>query len=338
MVRKSLFVVALLAIAVPAAAQEEMVWSSKRPDAQAPFGVVGGRTLDQGEFELTYRFSQLNSAGVWYQDSEVPWDFWTDYYQVVPLSMRTQVHSVGLAVAATPDLTFTANLGYSLRHREQLTADGDFWYATDSDKLGDLEVAGLYKVFDKGLYRAHVQLGALIPTAPADVEAVTPFSSPREEPLPYDMRPGAGVFGLIPGITALAQNEFGTVGAQLKGTFFAGTNSRDFAPGDRFEFNVWGAYRVNDYLSVSGRAAYQSWGAIEGADPGLDPVRDPGNDGLYMSGSRLDIPVGLNIYMPEGRFAGHRLSVEYIYPASHTYDGAQLGADWGVVVGWQVVF
>ncbi len=338
MVRKSLWVVALLAVAVPAEAQEELVWSSKRPDAQAPFGVLGGRTLEQGEFELTYRFSQLNSAGVWFEDSEVPWDYWTDYYQVVPISMRTQVHSLALAVAATPDLTFTANLGYSFRHREQLTASGNIFYVTESDELGDLEVAGLYKVFEKGPYRAHVQMGALIPTAPTEIEGMTPFSSPGEEPLSYDMRPGAGVFGAMPGLTAVAQNETGTVGAQVKGTIFVGTNSRDFAPGDRFEFNAWGAYRVSDYLSVSARAAYQAWGAIDGADPDLDPVRDPGNDGFYMSGSRLDLPIGLNIYMPEGRFAGHRLSLEYIFPASHTYDGAQLGADWGLVAGWQVVF
>jgi hypothetical protein len=43
--------------------------------------------------------------------------------------------------------------------------------------------------------------------------------------------------------------------------------------------------------------------------------------------------------MPEGnRFAGHRLSLEYVFPAVHNYDGGQLAADWGLIVGWQVVF
>lgn len=339
MVRKGLLIVVLMAIAMPAAAQEELAWSSKRPDAQAPFGVLGGWTLEEGEFALTYRFNQLNSAGTWFEDTELPWDFWLDYYDVAPLSLRTQTHTLGLAFAPTSDLTLTANLGYSFRHREQLTSGGDIFYITESDEIGDLELTGLYRVYDQGPYRAHIQLGALIPTAPTDVTAQTPFSTPGEEALSYDMRAGAGVFGAMPGLTLLAQNEAGTVGAQVKGTFFFGTNDRDFAPGDLFEFNAWGAVLLNDYVSVSARAAYRSWGAIEGADPDLDAVRDPGNDGFFLSGSRLDIPVGVNLYMPEGtRFAGHRLSLEYVFPAVHSYDGGQLGADWGLIAGWQIVF
>ena len=34
-------------------------------DFQGPFGVMGGRTLEMRQFELTYRFDKRNSAGVW---------------------------------------------------------------------------------------------------------------------------------------------------------------------------------------------------------------------------------------------------------------------------------
>ncbi|NJD19783.1 MAG: hypothetical protein FIA95_10950 [Gemmatimonadetes bacterium] len=339
MVRKGLLIVVLLAIAIPAAAQEKLAWSSKRPDAQAPFGILGGRILDMGEFEVTYRFNHLSYADTWLDNARQSPDFWMEYYDVAPLSMRSQVHSLELAYAPTPDLTLMANVGYSLRHREQLTSGGDVFYITESNTLADVELAGLYRVYDAGPYRAHVQLGALIPTAPTAVEAETPFSTPGEEPLPYDMRPGAGVFGIIPGLTLMAQNETGTVGTQVKGIVHFGTNDRDFAPGNRFEFNAWASVRANDYVSFSARAAYQSWGAIDGAAPDLDTLQDPGNDGFFLSGSRLDIPLGVNIYMPEGnRFHGHRLSLEYVFPAVHSYDGGQFGADWGVIAGWRVVF
>ena len=47
----------------------------------------------------------------------------------------------------------------------------------------------------------------------------------------------------------------------------------------------------------------------------------------------------MNFYLPEGsRFAGHRLSIEATFPISHEYEGPQFGLDWGVVIGWQVVF
>ena len=76
-----------------------------------------------------------------------------------------------------------------------------------------------------------------------------------------------------------------------------------------------------------------------GAVPALDPLRDPGNDGFFLEGERVDIPVGLNLYLPEGtRLGGHRLSIEAILPAHHDYTGPQLGLDWGLVVGYQVSF
>lgn len=338
MLRKGLVVVALLALAAPAAAQEELVWVSKRPDAQAPVGVVGGRTLEQGEVEFTYRFSQMSLAGVWYDSAPLAFEDVADFYDVVPLSLRTRTHGLGIAVGIAPDFTLSANLGWAQRRREHITSDETTYFTNDLSELADLEIAGLVKVVEQGPYRAHLQLGGLVPVGSAEAVGRTPFSG-RDVHLPYDMRAGAGVFGLLPGLTALAQNESGTVGAQVKGTVFVGKNDMEYAPGDRMELNVWGSYRANAYFSVSARAAYQSWAAIDGADPDLDPFRDPGNDGLFMGGHRLDIPVGVNFYLPEGsRFAGHRLSLEYVYPASHKYDGPQLGADWGVVAAWQVVF
>jgi len=339
MVRKSLLVVVLLAIAAPAMAQEELVWSSRRPDAQAPLGVRDGRTLEQGQFEITYRYNRLNSEGVWFDNALLPLFTTAEFYQVIPLSLRAETHNVSVAFAASPSFTLSANLGYALRHREQLTGDGEFWFITEANELADLEVAGIVKVFDEGPYRAQLHVGASIPTGPTDIEAETPYSTPGAEALPYDMRPGAGTFAAMPGLTLMAQNATGTVGTQVMGTIYTGTNDRDFAPGNRFELNTWASYRANRYFAFSARAAYQKWGAIDGADPDLDPLRDPGNDGLGLGGSRLDIPVGVTLLMPEnGPLAGHRLSVEYVFPATHKYDGLQLGADWGLVAAWQVVF
>lgn len=332
-------IVALLLVAGPLAAQEEPLWSSKRPDAQAPFGVFAGRTLEQREVEFTYRFSQLNSVGIWFDDSALAFEDLATVYTVVPLSLRNRTHGFGVSVGATEELTLSADLSVSQRRREHLRSDESEYYITDVTKLGDLELAGLYRVFDQGPYRAHLHVGVRVPTGASDVTGVTGFSRSGEEPLPYDMRPGAGVFGFMPGLTALAQNETGTVGAQLRGTLFVGTNDQDWAPGDRMDLNVWASARLNEYFAVSARAAYQNWASLDGADGRLDSARDPGNESLFMGGSRLDMPVGFSVYMPQGsRLAGHRLSVEYVYPISQKYDGPQFGADWGLVAGWQVVF
>lgn len=339
MLRKCPLIVVLLFTAGPLAAQEEVLWSSKRPDAQAPFGVFGGRTLELSEVEFTYRFSQLNSVGIWFDGAPFPFEELAAYYAAVPLSLRNRTHAFGVSVGATEDLTLSADLSVSQRRREHLKSDESEYYITDVTKLGDLDLTGLYRVFDQGPYRAHIHAGVRVPTGASDVSGVTGFSRPGEEPLPYDMRPGAGTFGFMPGLTALAQNESGTVGAQLRGTLFVGTNDQGFTPGDRMELNVWASARLNEYFAMSARVAYQTWAALNGADGRLNPARDPGNETLFMGGSRTDIPVGLTLYMPQGsRLAGHRLSLEYVYPISQKYDGPQFAADWGLVAGWQVVF
>ena len=343
MVRKSLLVVLLLAFAAPLAAQDDFVWSSKRPDAQAPFGMQATQLLAKGQFQATYRFSQDASKGVWFDGDSLGLNETLQYYYWAPRTHSTIQHTVGLAYAPTEDITVMGTIGYAQRERQQYSEDGVLTVAS-ADDLGDLEITGLYNVFNQGAYRAHLQLGVTVPTGATEARTEDGAA------LPYDMRAGGGTFALSPGLTLATQNEFGSVGTQVQGTFHLGTNDVGYAEGDRFDFNVWAAYRINDFFSASARAAYRSWKRIEGSDPELDARTDqwladfgkgydPGFEGYWLAGHSLDIPVGLNLYMPDdSRFAGHRISVEYIFPVNRKYDGPQLGADWGLVVGWQLVF
>ncbi|MFQ5536936.1 MAG: hypothetical protein ACE5GJ_05735 [Gemmatimonadota bacterium] len=338
MVRKSLIAAALILIAAPLAAQEDIVWTSKRPDGHAPLGVVADRTLEAGEYQFTYRYSQIKSRGVWFDNDSLTLEETFDFYPQAPLSLDNISHIFGVAWGMSDDFTLNARWSYSQRERRQLTQDGVF-YVVNADGIGDAEVSGLYRFYDEGAYRAHVEAGFLLPTGDVDVQAETPFSTPDKEPLPYDMRPGAGTFAFIPGLTASAQNEAGSVGAQIRGWLFWGTNDVGYTPGDRLNMTTWGAYRVNDFFSVSARMEYQKWQGLDGADADLDPLFDPGNDAFFLKGSTLTIPVGVNFYLPEGtRFAGNRLAVEAIYPVYQSYEGPQLGLDWGLLIGWQVAF
>ncbi len=338
MVRKSLLAVFLLAIASPLAAQEDYTWTSRRPDAVAPAGVTHAEVLSQGQFRLSYRFLDLRSTGVWYQKDSLPLATTLEWYSQAPISLDNKTHFVTAAWGATEDVTLVADVSYSRRHREQMTTDG-LLYTTSGQQLGDTRVVGLFQFFDQNGYRAHLQLGALIPTGGIDVSGETPYSTPSQQALPYDMQPGAGTFAVLPGLTVQAQNGQGSIGAQFQGTFYFGTNSNDYRLGDRYLLTGWAAVRINDYFSASARLAYQHWGRIQGAQPGLDATLDPGNDAYFLNGQRLDIPFGVNFYLPEGsRFAGQRLTLEGVYPVYHNYDGPQLGLDWGLNLGWQVSF
>lgn len=339
MVRTALLVLAALLVALaPVAAQDAHVWTSQRPDGHAPLGIRADRAVGQGEIQVSYRFSKLDDRGVWFDNDSLPLSNTLEMYDVAPLTLDDLRHEVEVAYGLTEDLTLLGRVRYHRLERQQLSTDG-FLYITEADGLGDTEVAALYNVYRQGPYTANARAGLSIPTGKEDVTAVTPFSAPFEEPLSYDMRPGAGVFAALPGMTAQVQNEFGTVGAQVDARIHFGTNDSGYKPGDRLSFTTWASYRLSDSFSASARLDYETWGRVDGEDPDLDFNRDPGNDGFFAEGSLLSIPLGINFLMPEGSaLEGHRLAVEYIWPIDQSYEGPQLGFSRGLVLGWQASF
>jgi hypothetical protein len=336
MVRRSLIVAALLAVSSPLAAQDEYVWTSNRPDSHAPLGVDDTRTLEVAALEVTYKFTQMNSQGVWFSNDSLPLAQTLQLYQVAPLTLSRQTHSVMGAYGVTEDLTITASAEFSIYEREQLTSSG-IYYITGAEDLGDITASAIYEVHRGGPFILNASFGVVLPTGKARTWAQTPFSGAGEESLPYDMRPGGGTFALTPGLTGQVQNEFGTLGAQFRGHINVGTGTVDFTYGDSYQANGWAAYKVNDMFSVSAGVRWQIWGNIEGADPTLDPARDPAADPIFLAGQRADMPLGINFTIPgDGPLAGHRLLAEAVYALHHDYEGPQLGLDWGINLGYRL--
>lgn len=345
MVRRSLIVAVLLAVSSPLAAQEQYVWSSDRPDADAPLGVIGARTLDANSTDISYRFSQFNSRGVWFAKDSLPLATTLQLYDTAPLTLSQQTHTVMVSRGITDQLTIMATGEFSVFEREQLRSDG-MLFITRVKALGDLTATALYEVYRQGPYRMNVSLGALIPVGKSRTWACTAYSvqpcdndanSAAQDALPYDQRPGGGTFAIMPGASGQVQNEFGSAGAQFRARIYVGDGVTDYSPGDRYEANGWAAVRLNDALSVSAGIRWATWGRIEGADPYLDPTRDPGNDPVtgMVGGQEADLPVGINFVMPEGSpLAGHRFAVEAVYALHHDYEGVRLGLDWAINLAW----
>ena len=236
---------ALLAVSSPLAAQDEYVWTSSRPDAHAPLGVALARTLDAGAIELTYKFSQMNSRGVWYLTDSIPLAQTLGDYQVAPLSMSRQTHTLMGAWGFSDAVTLTATAEFGVFEREHLTSTS-IYYIAGAEELGDVTASIIYEIHRGGPFRMNVSGGVVLPTGKARTWAQTPFSGAGEEALPYDMRPGGGKLAFTGGISGQVQNEFGSVGAQFRGRINtgAGFGDLDFTPGDTYQANGWAAYRV----------------------------------------------------------------------------------------------
>lgn len=350
MVLRSLIAaVAILAVGAPLSAQapapedEGWTWSADRPDANGPMGVFGVRTLAAGELDIEYHYSQLNYKGVYFGTDSLELGTVLQLFDKAPISRSDIVHNVRLRMGVTDDLTLIARGGFAVLERETTTANSLIRVAVH--QFTDAEVGALYNLYGEGPWRMHAQLGAIIPAMIGNTTygATSPTAS---GPLPYDMRTSGGTFAAVGALTGSAQNEVGSVGAQMRAHINIGSNNagsgvggEGYTLGDRFQANGWAAYNFNDNLSVLVGIRWQNWDNIEGFDARLDRMADPHNEGGTLAGQRVMLPVGVNLVMPEESIiGGHEFSLEAVYSTHHDYEGPQLGLDWGLNLGYRIDF
>ncbi|MDH3272047.1 MAG: hypothetical protein OEN56_11975 [Gemmatimonadota bacterium] len=340
---------AIFAVATPLTAQqtmmsgpEEWTWSSDRPDAAGPLGMFGAGTLGMGQIELTYNFSQMNARGVWFAKDSLDLATTLALYNDAPLTRSDIRHQVRIGYGVTDELTLVARGEFAVLERETIANNG--LIRTGIENFGDVEVGAVYTVYGEGPYRLNVQGGGIIPTGASTTYADTTASqSGTQTPLPYDMRPGSGTFGVTAALSGSVQNQVGSLGAQFRMRVNVGSNSAGTAGGytlgDMYEFNGYAAYNINEYLSIMAGGRWQSWDNIAGFDDRLDVDGDPHNMGAMLAGQRAMLPMSITLVLPESSvLGGHRLSFEAIYSMHHDYEGPQLGLDWGLNFGYTITY
>ncbi len=334
--QRYLLVAALIALASPAAAQDNTgyTWTSDRPDGVASAGVTGDRILPMGALEVTYRFRKMTFNAVQLGTLPVdPLDVLEDY-STTPFDRTDRVNDLVLAYGASDRLTLLGTASWVDHSRS--VANEEFFVSTSASGISDIEVQGLYDVFSQGAVRVHFHGGVEVPVGSTDKRG--DLLDVQDQVLPYEMQPGSGSWSVIPGVTAQIQNEHGTVGAQLLGRIRLNDNDRGYRLGDQVEGAAWLEYMLNPTFALTSGARFRSWGSIEGVDVALDPTRDPGEDAVFSGGEEVDVPVGLNVYMRQGPLQGHRISAEFVFPVHQDFDAVRLAGDWGFTLSWRKAF
>lgn len=327
MLRKSFAATALvLFLASPGAAQEEKhQWSDARPDAISPAAAVGTRMMDGGQFEVGYRFHKMNFGDVLLGTELVTFlDVLSDY-SGAPIGRTETAHMFSLRYGVVDWLTLEATAGWLVRDRD--FGDEFTFVANNASGISDIEAAALIKLIDRDGVMAHLIGGVEIPTG--SIEKVGPDLSGTNRVLAYEMQLGTGSFSLVPGAVAAIQNEKATVGAQVKARFRLVDNDRDYRHGDQFDGVMWASYMLSGNFAATTGARISSWGSIEGLDAGMNPSADPGQDPYFSSGTRVDIPLGINVHLTEGLLSGMRVGFEFLWPTYENYDAPRPHGEWG---------
>jgi hypothetical protein len=340
MLKRSLSLVALsIAVAGPLSAQGAWQWDAERPDALQITAVEGASLVPRGSFMVQYTFGQESLDGLRFGSDEVALLDVLDLYAISPFERRNRSNRVQLAYGLTDFLTIRA-AGSFLEFDRDVVDEFDnelFLLTTENDGIGDIEVEAMVKAYESASVRSLVSLGVELPTGTIDAEGDN-LATGGQTTLPYNMQLGTGSIAIVPGVTAQTQNEFGTVGLQVKARLRLNNNDREYRYGDEVQASFWGAYAIADQIAIgSGVRAYRFAG-IDGFDPWLDPGRDPAEDVVLSAATRVSIPLSLNVVLDEGLLAGNAFSFEFDWPVYENFDSFALSTERTFRITWNRTF
>ncbi|MBO1254502.1 transporter [Alteromonas sp. 5E99-2] len=324
-------------------------------DHHAPIGVMGDHTHAKGEWMISYRYmtmdmqdNQLGSSSI--TPEEIVTTIANRFanppampptLRVVPLSMTTQMHMVGMMYAPSDTVTLMTMVSYLDKEMDHVTFSGASGterlgeFTTHVSGVGDTKIGALVNILSGKKHNLHLNIGMSLPTGDIDNEdeVLTPMNTQTTLRLPYPMQLGSGTFDIEPGITYRGFHGKLGWGSQLKAVIRTGENSEDYTLGDKFTLANWGSYRFTDNVSGSLRLTYTDTDSIEGIDPQIQaPVQtaDPDNQG----GTMWDVGAGINVITS----SGHRFALEYTYVIDQDVNGVQLVMQDMLSIGYQYAF
>ncbi len=343
MVRKTAYASVLLAsvlTASPTLAQASLpavqthTWTSERPDGHAPAGVMSDFLILNRGLYVGVRFYDERFRGTKLGTEDISSDDVLSFFAVAPLTLDKKTVELDLRLGLFGWVT--AEVSMPVFQAKMLNTTSTSLFETTSETYGDVAIRGLFDLLEMDQYRLSLTLGGTIPTGKIRKRDVG--ASGVREILPYAMQGGSGTYDVLAGLTFLTQNEVASVGAQFNSVIRVMDNWRDYRLGNEFSFSVWGAYNLSDWVSVSMRGLFESWGDVSGSDPGTDGTIDPSANSFAQGGERVQIPFGISFFLREGPAEGHRLLLEWYYPIHEDLNGPQLSTESTFVISWQTFF
>ena len=336
MIRKTAYASLLLAsllMAAPALGQT-LRWTSERPDGHAPAGVMSDFLILDRDLYVGVRFYDERFRGTKVGTEDISSDDVLNFFAVAPLTLDKKTVELDLRLGLFGWVTAEASM--PIFQAKMLNTTSTSLFETTSETYGDVAIRGLFDLLEMDQYRLSLTLGGTIPTGKIRKRDVG--ASGVREILPYAMQGGSGTYDILAGLTFLTQNEVASVGAQFNSVIRVMDNWRDYRLGNEFSFSVWGAYNLSDWVSVSMRGLFETWGDVSGSDPGTDGTIDPSANSFAQGGERVQIPFGISFFLREGPAEGHRLLLEWYYPIHEDLNGPQLSTESTFVISWQTFF
>jgi hypothetical protein len=306
-----------------------------RPDGIAPIGVRGDHTLHAGQMLFSVRYDQESFDANFVSSHRVSTASVLADFPFAPRRLFQNRETALFEYGATEDFTLLMTLPFQHSRLDYLDATGGS-PSTSFGNPGDVTITGLYVLYRRPGQQLHLNFGLSAPTGFLD--SLTDQPSPTFPNLPYVIRTSSGTYDLLPGLTYRGQNELWTWGAQATGDVHLGLNRAGYEVGDQVDMTAWLSRRLTQRWGASARIDGQGWGNVRGADPRLNTSLSPTNRPDMQGGQRLNVLFGINYFLPAKRTPGQQFSIEVGAPLFQSLDGPQLGLDWTLIAGWNLLW
>ena len=196
-------------------------------------------------------------------------------------------------------------------------------FSTSSTSLGDLKINAMYGLFNNHKTSLHLNGGLSLPVGDIENRDNTPTMD--DVKLPYAMQLGSGTFDVTLGATFKGSFTNTSWGTQFLSVLRTGRNSEDYRFGNTSKLNLWGAYNLSKYFSVSVRMLAVSQGKLNGVDTDLNPVMMTTANVNNYGNDTLKTFIGVNIAFPQNSsLKDLRFGIEAGTPIYEDYNGIQM--------------
>ncbi|RFN60258.1 nitrous oxide reductase accessory protein NosL [Marixanthomonas ophiurae] len=309
-----------------------------RPDSHAPIGVMGDHLHHKGGLMVSLRYMGMMMDGNKMATDNIADVAIFQEYMVAPQEMSMQMYMLGVMYAPTNRLTLSAMqnlIKNDMDLTDQMTMNGMIMqhdFSTNSSGFGDLKLNALYGLFSHDINSLHLNTGISLPVGSIKERDDTPMM--EDAKLPYAMQLGSGTFDVTAGATYKELYPFFSWGSQFLATFRTGKNTEEYRFGNHYQLNLWGAYRLFENVSLSGRALGTVISDIEGADPQLNPMMVTTADIENYGGEKIKLFGGVNVSFPQTSvFKNIRIAAEMGAPVYEGYNGIQMNENLSFVIG-----
>lgn len=319
--------------------------------APLPAGVMFGHMLSQpGDLMIGYDLMYADQAGDMHHGTRRA----TDAELIAnacggaactsrPAQMTMYMHMLHLMYAPSDWLNLVVmptlvNMEMEMAPLVGAAADDTHAHPHNSDGPGDTLLGALLRLYQAPGRHLHLGLGLSAPTGSLDatLDGTQSDTSLRQS---YGMQRGSGTWDFKPSLTYTGQDARWNWGAQLSAILrLEDSNELGYALGDQWQATAWGGYALAPGLFLSARGLYTEREPIDGYSRAPNSAVTPPDNRANYGGQFWDLGLGLALAPAGGPFNGHRVSLEWLEPLRHDYNGYQFEGEGMLHAGWSYHF